>query len=425
LGNHKGTLPSIFLSKNHQRQVERRFNLRLLLLLIVIFLTLYILTGYRGWLLFFFGFAGAWLFAAIWIHSLERNLWIERNIHQAWAAAGQSVPEKLKLVNHGWFPAIWIEITDSSSSLETPIRLVSDVAHHSSRTRYLSHLFKRRGLYTLGPTQIRCGDPFGIYTLTLFDENSTSILITPPLLNVNQIKIATGGFAGNETRRRGVIERDVSGGGVREYVPGDSLRYIHWPASAHFDNLIVRQLESAKSRDWWIFADLDHSAQTGHAQNSTLELVVVLAASLAVRGLEEHRRIGLALAGPQLVWLEPSAASTQRWQILRALAMADAGNCSLEELFSLKPPPQSATAIIITPSSETKWISRIKQHCSHGNAMVLLINPGDFIENHVKDPLAHRKITSILAQIKIPYHTVPGALLSEVYSHINRNGYDQ
>ncbi len=424
MGNHKGTLPSIFLSKTDQRQVERRFNLRLLPLLIVFFLTLYFLTGYRGWLSFFFGFAGAWLFAAVWIHSLERNLTIERNIHQAWAAAGQSVPEKLKLVNNGWFPAIWIEVTDSSSSLETPVRLVSDVARHSSRTRYLSYVFKKRGLYTLGPTRIRCGDPFGIFTLTLFDAHSSSILITPPLLTVNQLKIATGGFAGNESRRRGVIERDVSDGGVREYVPGDSLRYIHWPASAHFDNLIVRQLEFAKSRDWWIFPDLDHFTQTGQALNSTLELVIVLAASLAVRGLEEHRRIGLAFAGPQLVWLEPSSASTQRWQILRALAMAEAGNHSLDELFTLKPPPQSATAIIITPSSDAKWIARIKKHCSHGNVIVLLINPDDFIDNNAKGSLGHRKITSILAHNRLPYHAVPGALLSEAYSHVKSNGDD-
>ena len=137
---------------------------------------------------------------------------------------------------------------------------------------------------------------------------------------------------GKERRHRGIIERNISDAGVRPYVPGDSMRRIHWTASAHFDTLIVRQLEAVASRDWWIFADLEGKVQAGSGQHSTLELTIVLAASLAVHGLKERRRVGLVLAGPKPVFLQPSADLAQRWRILRTLAMAEAGELSLAEL---------------------------------------------------------------------------------------------
>ena len=108
---------------------------------------------------------------------------------------------------------------------------------------------------------------------------------------------------------RGYIARNISDAGLRNYVAGDSLKRIHWRASAHVDNLIVRQLETATSRDWWIFVDLDNISQAGIGDHSTLELSIVLAASLALRGLREYRKVGLALAGPHFVRLEPRVRS--------------------------------------------------------------------------------------------------------------------
>ena len=99
-------------------RVERRLNLLLLPLLVVVSVSLYLLTGYRGWLIFTIGTAGAWLIAWLWIQSLQHNLSIERKINMAWATVGESVPEEVKLINHGWLPAVWVEITDESASIE-------------------------------------------------------------------------------------------------------------------------------------------------------------------------------------------------------------------------------------------------------------------------------------------------------------------
>lgn len=404
-------------SENSGRETERHLNVRFLPIWVGVFATLYGLTGYRGWLVFFLGTAGAWLLAALWVRSLERGLSIERRIHLAWATVGDSLHEQLKVVNNSWLPAIWVEITDTSATLASPLRLVSDVAPHASRTRRPSHLCRRRGLYTLGPTRLRTGDPFGIYTVTLHDRHASTILVTPPLLPLSQLKIVPGGWAGDQSRRRGSLEREISDAGIRNYIPGDSLKRIHWHASARHDTLIVRQLEAATSGDWWIFVDLDAAAQAGTGQDSTLELCIVLAASLATRGLKEHRRVGLALAGPQLVWLEPRADLAHRWRILRALSMAETGGRSLADLIALGRPAQTATLIAITPTSDPGWVAAAGRRRRGGNVMALLVDPIPFGGTVHQD-----RVAAALAQTGIPYARMPRSLLEEAYPSLGGGG---
>ncbi|MGD8402195.1 MAG: DUF58 domain-containing protein [Anaerolineales bacterium] len=370
------------------------------------------MTRYRGWLIFLIGMAGVWLLAFLWVYSLERGLSIERKIHLAWANVGDSVPEQLLVINQSRFPAIWVEITDEVDTWVAPIRLVSDVGPRITRRRHPSHLFKRRGLYTLGPTRLRTGDPFGIYSLTLHDRHSSTILVTPPQLPLTQLRIAPGGWAGDHQRRRSALVREISDVGVRNYVPGDSLRQIHWRASAHHDTLIVRQLEAATSEDWWIFVDLDVAAQAGTGQDSTLELAIVLAASLATRGMKEHRRVGLAMAGPALTLLEPRSDPAHRWRILRALAMVEAGERSLADLMKLGQgrAAQTATLIVITPTTNPAWVATAGLHSRDSRITALLVNPGDF-DSHCDQS----KVVNALARSGIPFASIPRLLLEEAY----------
>jgi uncharacterized protein (DUF58 family) len=404
-------------SKNPARQSEWRLNLRLLPFLVFILAALYLLTGFKGWLIFFVGTAGAWLIAWLWILSIQRNLWIERKIHLAWATAGESVPEQVTLVNQGWLPALWVEITDQSAFLESPLRLVSDVGLHSTRRRNLSHLFKRRGVYTLGPTNLRCGDPFGIYTLSMHDQHASTILVTPPILPLTHLSIPSGGWSGDERYRRGYVERNISDTGLRNYVAGDSLRRIHWRASAHFDTLIVRQQEAATSRDWFIYVDLDRDAQAGIGDHSTLELSIVVAASLALRGLREYRRVGLVLAGPQYISLEPSADASQGWRILRALAMAEIGHHSLADLIQQSQFSHAATTILITPSVNPSWVAIAERYFQGNNTVALLADP-----THFNSPIGMSKVISALVHSRIPYSLLPGLLLEEAYTTAGRAG---
>lgn len=398
----------------NRNKYELQLNVWLLPFLAGLFAVLYIISGFRGWLTFFVGLAAVWLLALLWVLSLKKNLRIERHLHLAWATVGDSIQEELILVNEGWLPALWLEISDTSPALSTPVRLVSDIGSRSSRRRYLSHQYKQRGLYTLGPTRLRTSDPFGIYTLTIFDYHSDTILVTPPLLPMNKIWIAPAGWAGDNQPVRSALERVISDAGVRDYQPGDSLRRIHWPASAHFDQLIVRQLAASTSGDWWIFVDLDARVQAGEGQDSTIELIIVVAASLAIRRLKGKQRVGLALSGPDLVWIEPSADLTHSWRILKSLAVARVGETPLADLVRIRHPVQSATMIAVTSSTDPDWIG-VTGSRGTGGRFVALVDPAEF-----GSPMDQSRVISALALSGIPFHQMSRSLLKDAYPSIRK-----
>jgi uncharacterized protein (DUF58 family) len=391
-------------------KTELHLNTRLLPGFVIACAVLYAWTGFRGWLAFAIGIGGAWLLAAWWVHALRRGLRVKRSIHMAWAGVGESVPEELVISNDSPFPAAWLEIVDESDDLQEPLRLISDVGAHSVRRRHPVHLFKRRGVYTLGPTRLRTGDPFGIYSLTLRAEEASTILVTPPIMQLQRLRIPHGGWAGDRRRVKAMLRRDTSDAGVRDYQPGDSLKRIHWRVSAHQDALMVRRAEASAAEDWWLCLDLEARVQAGAGRDTTLELAVVLAASLASRGIREGRRVGLALCGPRLTRLEARGGLMQQWRTLRALATAEAGNVSLQELLAASASTRSATRIVITPTSDTAWVAGLNQHRNNAIAFIVLIDPRDFGGN--QDQTALR---DALARGGLPYARMPGSLLKAAY----------
>ncbi len=363
------------------RTHEIRLNTKLLPLLVGILLMLQFISPYRGWLILLVGLGGAWLLSYLWARSLAEGLQLKRETRFSWARVGDRLQERFTLSNDGWAPALWAEVLDHSTLPDGPANVVASVGGRDKRfwraTRYCS----RRGLFNLGPTSLLAGDPFGIYSVLVHHPGSNTLMITPPIVPLPHVSILSGGRAGDDRPQRYALARTVSDTGVREYLPGDNTKRIHWPTSARHGSLYVRKLEGATSGDWWIFLDLDDRVQAGADQKTTLELGIILAASLADRGLRQRRRVGLLMYGPDLTWLPPSGEDVQRWRILRALALADRGTRSLGELLSLERADldQLASLILITPSADVDWVRALVPLLKRGaTATVLLLDSLSF-----------------------------------------------
>jgi hypothetical protein len=119
--------------------------------LVVIFGILYLLTGFRGWLVFFIGMLGLWLLAVLWINALEHSLSIERRIHLAWATVGESVPEELRVINKSRLPALWVEIVDEAETLDA--RSVWSPTLGQTPAADVTQCIFSSSAHTLGPTR--------------------------------------------------------------------------------------------------------------------------------------------------------------------------------------------------------------------------------------------------------------------------------
>ena len=177
---------------------------------------------------------------------------------------------------------------------------------------------------------------------------------------------------------------------------------------------MVRHLEAAASGDWWLYVDLDASEQAGTGQDSTLELCIVLAASLAERGFRSRRRVGLTLAGPGFVRLEPRSGPAHRWQILRALSMAAAGDHALVDLLHVQRPPRTATLIVITPTVDSSWVASVRRRPGV-DITTILIDPTEF-----GGAVGQGSVVSALTRNALPYTRVSRRLLIQAYPHLGQ-----
>jgi len=311
------------------------------------------------WMALLVGMGGAWLLAYVWVHALAGSLHLEREMRFGWAHVGDRLEERFTLANTGLIPALWVEVTDLST---LPDYHISQVTAVGSNTRYswkTSQVCSRRGMYTLGPTRLRTGDPLGLFSVSIDIPGFTMLMVMPAIVPLPAIEIAPGGRAGEGRRARpDPIERTVSTRSVRPFQPGDPKRWIHWPLSIRHQQLYVRTFDSTPASDWWIFLDLDKTAQIGEGWNSTEEHAVILAASLADRGLRDGHAVGLAAAGEELVWLRPERTPKQRLDILRALALVKSGNTHLAQLLQSARPElhRGFSLILITPSMDRGWL---------------------------------------------------------------------
>jgi uncharacterized protein (DUF58 family) len=359
-----------------------RFNSRLWPILAILLALLQLIWPNRAWSTLFIILAGSWLLSFFWTLSLARRLFMDRKMRYGWAQVGDQLEERFTVINDSFLPALWLEVEDHSNLPDYAAGRVTSIGANQSMEWKTEGACTRRGLFNLGPTTLRSGDPLGLCSLELVHPNAAVLLVVPPVLPLPAIEIAAGGRAGEGRRpRRAALETTVSVETVREYATGDPLKSIHWPTTARRDALFVRQFEHMPSSDWWIFLDLERRVQAGSGFESTEEHGVILAASLAHRGLREGHSVGLVTCSPDLTWISPQHSSGHSMSILRALAIAKPGERPLSDLLedAQKSVRHGASLIIITPNVQADWVAAMLQLVKIGiTPTVLLLDPLTF-----------------------------------------------
>lgn len=147
----------------------------------------------------------------------------------------------------------------------------------------------RRGVWPVGPLSLRTIDPFGFAQRTQEFGDTRTVTVVPevmPLAPMSGDVGAAGGTAHTASSRLGQGSDNLS---PRLYVSGDSMRRIHWRATAHRGDLMVRQEEEEASPDAIVI--LDRSARRwerdGSAVDPAFEAAVAACASVALHLVQE------------------------------------------------------------------------------------------------------------------------------------------
>jgi uncharacterized protein (DUF58 family) len=149
----------------------------------------------------------------------------------------------------------------------------------------------RRGVVQIGPVRTVRADPIGLVRRELIWTDAEWMYIHPRTIGVPS---TTTGFIrdleGNPTRQ--ISNSDVSFHALREYVPGDERRYIHWKSTAKTGRYMVRQFEETRRSHLVIALSL---ATGDYANDDEFELAVSVAGSLGVRAIRDAREVSVVV----------------------------------------------------------------------------------------------------------------------------------
>lgn len=226
--------------------------------------------------------------ARLWVDLRRWELQVSRVVHPARVAAGQEARVELAVRNPGTRSSPPVEARDPFDGGRRWARFaIAPLEPGEVRTSSYRLPSTRRGVYRLGPLELRLSDPLGLASTARVTAVESSLTVHP-----RYDLVPVRGISAHRDYDRRLTNPVMGKGGnefymLREYVPGDDLRHVHWPTTARLDNLVIRQPESLRRGRVTVVADLRNTVE----DDETVESVLSATASLAMSGLRSGMQV--------------------------------------------------------------------------------------------------------------------------------------
>lgn len=277
-------------------------------------------------------------------------------------------------------PEAWIKSHCTDNMMQWYIEEKMTLLPYQSRTRTVRLSFPARGVYPLGSYQVDAGDLLG------FRESGTSgdwqeIVIMPRRSNNTVSLDALGGFLGDVSVRRFILEDPILTVGFREYTGREPMKSISWTRTATAGSLQVRQYDFTAERHIMILLNVE-GATPEELEESFRQMRSVCEA-LEQKKIPYGFRTNGNLTGPggRITCMPEGLGSRHLNTILYGLGRADK-TCLysfryLTEL-TLRSRKSNESYIVITPPLTDRSRRAVKSLESRvGNEVCLLVAKGE------------------------------------------------
>jgi uncharacterized protein (DUF58 family) len=238
-----------------------------------------------------------------------------------------------------------------------------------------------RGRFPVGPLTVRLTDPFGLVELRRAFSEVATLIVTPTVWPLPSVRLSGEWSSSGETRPRAIATAGEEDATVRAYRNGDDMRRVHWRATAHHGELMVRREEQPWQSRATILLDTRLGGHAGEGPDSSLEWAVSAAASVGVHLAERGYAVRLVAEGAEPSppgWDHTSSQpADSRVQLLDTLAVVSATrNASIGHWPDLLAGSDAATGMLIAvlgrmPPEEANIVARLRQGSNTALAIVL------------------------------------------------------
>jgi uncharacterized protein (DUF58 family) len=331
--------------------------------------------------------AGILAAAFLWARMIAKGVRGERRLRFAAMQVGDELEEQISLENRTPLPVIWAEYQDRSN---IPGYTVSSAraAEATSHISWRAHtICTRRGIFTLGPWELKLGEPFGFLVVRQIYLQRQEILVYPPLTTLpEQVLPHHGALGDHRPLNQPLRAETIVSSMVRAYVPGDPLRQIHWRTTARRADPFVKVFAPEAASNIWLVPDFDQAVHIGEGEDSSQEMMVTVIASLAARLLQLNLAVGLLASAEKETVVLPRQGQPHLWPILQAIApLHTVPDRPLENILSRAHALISGNdlLILVTPSLNLDWVSPLRRisrsRGSRGRAEVILLDLDSFV----------------------------------------------
>jgi uncharacterized protein (DUF58 family) len=288
-------------------------------------------------------FLSAALVAKAWSRLCLAGVTCLRSLSENRVFPGEKVKLTLHLANRKPLPLPWIRVDEQipasltgesrsqpgSTSVSALVRRSAALLWYTSVRWTYTLECRKRGYYPFGPVEVTSGDIFGLYSRSLRLSTKDHIIVYPVIFPEISIPIPSIYPMGNTKMERRIVQDPTRAVGVRDYRLGDSMRHIHWKASARAQGLKVKVFEATTTFKIALFLSVDSFYREGSFKEEDFELGISTVASIAFHVVDQGGPAGLFVNtrladSGQAVSIFPSANRGQLAHVLEALAKTTA-----------------------------------------------------------------------------------------------------
>lgn len=309
----------------------------------------------------------------------------QRRISNHAVFEGDSIEMIEQIRNAKLLPAPWIRI---ESTLPASLKFTEDedldisegtfVANHRSVfslwgytqvTRRHRAVCGKRGYYQLRSASLTAGDLFYMTARHRVFPVYADYVVYPKLLEPSAMPESLRSLQGELRVRRWIAHDPFLTQGTRDYQAGDSLRQVHWKATARLQRLQVHKHEFTANRKLLIMLDLEAPHQMRLSVRIQLqELALSYAATLVSDAIQNGLESGFVSTGSlegsgdrteAIVW--PSGGDQHLSSILDCMGRLrlDRQGCAFSQLIEQTKQHSAADILLISCMPEAFYASTI------------------------------------------------------------------
>ena len=223
---------------------------------------------------------GLLVLLAVWSSRRPLRARIERRVMDVRVPRGDPIRLTYRVVNESRFRSGAATIVDTCDGQSCRVRVLPLPADSVERVTGAIPT-TRRGVFDVGPFEIERIDPFFLSVGSRRDRATSPVTVHPKIYDLHR-PTGSARVIENESVLRRTLADPMSGFvSMREYVPGDDPRLIHWPTTAHTGQLMVREHVEVRRPEFTIVLD----TAEGSADADDFEEAVDVAATLAVHAI--------------------------------------------------------------------------------------------------------------------------------------------